>query len=358
LAAKIKGIKDMRGLQILIWGILLTLVISCGSSTESGNSEPLRVNKAPEDMQVLTISIERFERDLFSFKKESFTNDTLRNYRQYGTFLDLFASKIIRVGNKSFPLFRENLLGFTNDPDIRSVYNEVQKQYPDLKVEEADLSTAFSRFHQAFPDTFIPRIYSMISGFNFNVVIADSSLGLALEMYLGDSCKFYELLALPKYKVDRMNRQQIVPDVVRAYLMGTFVLNMKENDLISRMVYEGQLMYLISQLLPQYEDARILAYSDAQIDWCEQNEGKIWAHFIDKKLFYSTDFNNEVAYVSDGPFSKGFPKEAPARIGVWLGFTIVKSFMLTHPEVTINELMEMHDAHQFFNTSGYKPTRS
>lgn len=348
----------MRGLQIFIWGILLTLLVSCGGSTESGSSAPMRVNKEISSMQIIPVSIDRFEQDLFSFKKESFTNDTLRNYKKFGTFLDLFASQIIRVGNKSFPLFRENLLGFTNDPDIRSVYTEVQRQYPDLKAEETDLSTAFSRFHLAFPDTFIPRIYSMISGFNFNVVIADSSLGVALEMYLGDSCKFYELLAIPQYKVDRMNRQQLVPDVVRAYLMGTFVPKMKENDLISRMVYEGQLMYLISQLLPDYADERILAYSKAQIDWCQQNEGKIWAHFIDKKLFYSTDFNNEVAYVSDGPFSKGFPKEAPARIGVWLGFSIVKSFMLTHPEVTLNELMEMHDAHQLFNTSGYKPTRS
>lgn len=348
----------MRRLQVLIWGILLTLLVSCGGSSESGDLAPLRVNNSAPEMEILPVSVERFEQDLFSFKKDSFTSDTINNYKQFGAFIDLFSSQIIRVGSKSFPLYRENLLGFTNDPDIRSVYNEVQKQYPDLKAEESDLSTAFSRFHQAFPDTFIPRIFSIISGFNYNVVIADSALAIGLEMYLGDSCRFYELLTLPKYKINRMNRQQLVPDVVRAFLMGTFVLNMKENDLISRMIYEGQLIYLVSQLLPAYQDDRILAYSSAQIDWCKQNEGKIWAHFIDKKLFYSTDFNYEVAYISDGPFSKGFPKEAPARIGVWLGYSIVKSYMLTHPEITINELMEMHDAHQLFNTSGYKPTRS
>lgn len=348
----------MRGFQVLFWGILLTLCLSCGSSSESGDSEPLRVNKPEKEAPELRIPIERFDKSLFNFKKESFTADTIQNYKQYGSFLDLFATQIIRVGNKSFPLFRDNLLGFINDPDIQAVYKEVQRQYPDLSAEEADLSKAFSRFHLAFPDTVVPRVYAMVSGFNFNVAIADSAMGVGLDMYLGDSCKFYQLLALPKYKIDRMNRNQLVPDVVRGFLMSTFVLDMKENDLISRMIYEGQLMYLLTQLLPSYETSRILAYSKDQLEWCGKNEGKIWAHFIDKKLFYSTDFNNEVAYVNDGPFSKGFPKEAPARIGVWLGYSIVQSFMKTHPEVTINELMEMHDAHQLFNNSGYKPTRS
>jgi hypothetical protein len=348
----------MRGFQALFWGILLTVLVSCGGGSESESSMPMRVNKSDKESPKLILAINRFDQALFKIEKETFTTDTVRIYKEYGSFLDLFSSQIIRVGNKSFPLFRENLLGFTNDPDIQSVYKEVQRQFPDLSAEEAELSSAFSRFHQAFPDTLIPRIYSMISGFNFNIVIADSALGLGLDMYLGDSCKFYQLLALPQYKVDRMNRKQLVPDVVRGFLMSTFELKMKENDLISRMIYEGQLMYLISQLLPSYENARILAYAESQLDWCKENEGKIWAHFIDKKLFYSTDFNNEVAYVNDGPFSKGFPKEAPARIGVWLGYSIVQSFMKTHPEVTINELMEMHDAHQLFNNSGYKPTRS
>jgi hypothetical protein len=348
----------MRGIQVLFWGILLTLFISCGGSTESDSLTPLRVNNSEKEAPQLIVPINRFDQALFKIQKDSFTADTINVYRQFGSFLDLFASQIIRVGNKSFPLFRENLLGFTNDPDIQSVYKEVQRQFTDLSAEEADLSTAFTRFHLAFPDTFIPRIYSMISGFSYNIVIADSALGIGLDMYLGDSCKFYQLLALPQYKIDRMNRQQMVPDIIRGFLMSTFELNMKENDLISRMIYEGQLMYLIAQLLPTYENARILAYSKSQLEWCKENEGKIWAHFIDKKLFYSTDFNNEVAYVSDGPFSKGFPKEAPARIGVWLGYSIVQSFMKTHPEITINELMEMHDAHQLFNNSGYKPTRS
>ncbi|MEX1188969.1 MAG: hypothetical protein WED33_06905 [Bacteroidia bacterium] len=350
----------MRGFQITIWAILLTVITSCGSSVENPIDKPLRIESVSDQEKEAQINLEvnRFDEDFFAITKASFIKDTTLLYEKYGSFVDLFTGKIIRLGGKNFPMFSENILGFINDPDIQSVYKEVKKQYPSLEEENKDLSIAMTRYHLVFPDSLIPQVNAMISGFNYNIAISDSTLAIGLDMYLGDSCRFYELLALPAYKTKRMNRNYLVTDAVKGFVLATFPNEAKEEDLISRMIYEGKMIYFISQLLPQYSAASVMTYTEAELEWCKKNEGKIWSHFIDRKLFYTRDFNNEVAYVSDGPFTKGFPQEAPPRIGVWLGLQIVKSFMEKNAEISLPQLIQMNDAHKLFNTSGYKPVRS
>lgn len=342
-----------------IWLILLTFLIACGGDVKDPIELPLRSDNQKEKNELRKqIKIIRFDQDLQSLTKEGFSEDTTEMYRNYGSFPDLFFSRIINVGNKKFPLFKENVLGFTNDPDIKNIFKEVNRQYPDLNKENEDLSIAFTRFTKIFPDTIVPQVFAMISGFNYNIAVSDSALAIGLDMYLGDSCRFYEWLALPDYKRIRMNRQFLSTDAIRGFLSATFENQNKDHDLISSMIYEGKIMYLTESLLPHFQLSSILGYSGQQLAWCDENEGKIWSFFIDKKLFYSNDFNNEVAFINDGPFTKGFPKDSPARIGVWLGYKIVKSYMNKNQQISIPELMRDIDSHGIFNRSGYKPVRA
>lgn len=350
----------MKGFESGIWLILLTALFACSPPAKNPIEEALRFDSpdSEEEIKNLNIQVHRFEKDLFSISKEGFQTDTSELYKKYHTFFDLFTSQIIRVGDKKFPLFKENIFGFINDPDIQSVYKEVQKQYPNLDKEREGLNIALSRFHSAFPDSLLPELNTIISGFNYNIVISDSALAIGLDMYLGDSCRFYEMLALPEYKTKRMNRNNIVSDAIKGFLLGSFVNTHKDNDLISRMLYEGKIIYMVAQFLPHYNASQAIGYTVQEEEWCKENEGKIWSHFIDRKLFYSTDFNDELIYVNDGPFTKGFPEAAPPKIGVWMGYQIIKSYMQKYQETTINQLMELNDAHEIFNKSGYKPVRS
>jgi len=333
------------------WLIFLTVLTACGESSDNV-IQPIEV---PEGKGI-SIPLTRFEEDLFNVKKESFTADTQKLSQKYHSFFYLFTSRIIKVGGPKDLLLRENLTGFVSDPDILSVKAEVNKQYPSLTNEQQYLEAAFNRFHALFPDTVTPRLLTMVSGFNMNIAIDDSSLAVGLDMYLGETCRYYELLGLPKYKVRNMNRNQLVPDAMRGYLLSTFEMNATVDDLVSWMIYHGKILYVAQQLLPEVKESRLFGCSDAQLEWCKKNEGKIWGHFIDKKLFYSTDFQDQVNYINDGPFTPGFPDESPARIGVWLGWQLVKSYM-EKTGSSIPKLMEQQDAHQLFNKSGYKPIR-
>jgi hypothetical protein len=330
------------------------------SACNSGENKPeerLIPNVSDEKESIKQLNIARFEQDLFRCSDRTFVNDTLDIRKKYNSFFDLFTSRIIRVGNIQQPLFKQNLLGFLNDPDIKSVYSECQKQYPNLEAEEMALSEAFGRYHRIFPDSLIPQLVSMISGFNYTIATSDSVLAIGLDMYLGTKCRFYELLAMPQFKTQNMNRRNIVTDAIRGYLMAAFPMNAKTDDLISWMVYHGKIAFLSQLLLPELNEALILGYTDKQAAYNKENESLIWSHFVDKQLFYSKDFNDQVNYINDGPFTPGFTQETPPRMGVWLGLQLVKKYMDQNRQVTIPELMKNNDMHAIFKQSGYKPPK-
>jgi uncharacterized protein YjaZ len=61
------------------------------------------------------------------------------------------------------------------------------------------------------------------------------------------------------------------------------------------------------------------------------------------------------SYLNDGPFTAEISQEAPGRIGIWVGWRIVDSYMRHHPEVSIQQLMAESDAQKILEYSYYKP---
>jgi len=346
----------MKLSKVFIWLIFSTLFCGCGG-TEKKVEDRIEKSVSGNEIKPLKIQIQRFENDLFAIKAETFTADTAKLRNKYGDFFDLFCSQIVRLGNKNLPIFKQNLLHFIEDPDVKELYQAVNKQFPDVSELNKKLSFALGRYHAAFPDSSIPKIYTMMSALNYNVAIADSSLAIGLDMYLGEDYKFYKWRQFEKYKIEKMRKELILSDLLRGFCLATFEMKAKEQDLVSWMIYHGKILYLTQQLIPEESKENILTYNPAQLKWCEEHESDIWAHFIERKIFFSSDFKLRTAYINDGPFTNGFPKESPARVGVWLGLQIVNSYMLKYPDVTLPELMNNQNLHQIFNQSGYKPDR-
>jgi hypothetical protein len=352
--------RTMIGYRVAYFILPVLFFLTGLSACNSGSETPAErlIPELPEEKESLNpLKIARFEQDLFRCSDAGFVYDTLALRKKYRSFFELFTARIIRVGSIEQPLFKQNLLGFLNDPDIRSVYAECQKQYPELGAEEKALSEAFNRYHRIFPDSLVPNIVTMISGFNYTVATSDTVLAIGLDMYLGSKCRFYELLAMPQFKTQNMNRLNIVPDAIRGYLMATFPMIAPTDDLISSMIYHGKIAFLSQLLLPDVSEARILGYTDKQAEYNRTNELRIWSHFVDKQLFYSKDFNDQVNYINDGPFTPGFTKETPPRMGVWLGLQLVKKYMDQNRQISLPELMRNSNMHDIFKQSGYKPPK-
>jgi uncharacterized protein YjaZ len=121
------------------------------------------------------------------------------------------------------------------------------------------------------------------------------------------------------------------------------------------MLYKGKVLYTLEKLLPELNDTVKFGYSKAQLDWCIKNESKIWSHFIEKKLLFAALRGDSFKYINEGPFTAGFPRESPGKIGVWLGYQIIKKYIDQHPNITLKQLYENHNAQQILSQSKYKP---
>ncbi|NJN50353.1 MAG: hypothetical protein HC798_04445 [Polaribacter sp.] len=115
---------------------------------------------------------------------------------------------------------------------------------------------------------------------------------------------------------------------------------------------------MINKYLPIVDEQILFGYTTEQMFWSTENEAVIWAYFIDKELLYSTqqDLNNR--FLEPAPFSKFFTDQdqlSPGRIGVWIGFNIIKSYMENN-DVSLQNLLQI-EASEIFEKSKYKPKK-
>ena len=83
----------------------------------------------------------------------------------------------------------------------------------------------------------------------------------------------------------------------------------------------------------------------------------MWSFFIENKLLFSTDQAAYSKYINDGPTTNGFPKESPAKIGAWIGWRIVNTYMEKSKNINLTDLLRERDAQKILEVSGYKPEK-
>ncbi len=326
--------------------VLIIFFASCG-----GN----RLDVDVSDVRVPNIKINRLEQDVFTMDTANIIAATKKLQIKYGHFYSGYIAGVINNGGLSDSSYSFRMKQFINDKDMREAYADCQKIYPDVDFLEKDLTDIFKHFKYYFPKRNLPKVASMMSGFNYPVVLIDSTLAIGLDMYLGSKNKFYQMLALPHYKSIFMNKETITPDATRIWMLDEFSYNMNKNDLLSEIIYIGKIMYLGDVLIPNVHDSLRIQYTQKQLDYCTQNEFNVWSYFVAQKLLYTANQAEIVKYTSEGPFTSAFSKESPPRIGYWIGWQIVRQYMKHNSEITIEQLMKENDAQQLLAKSKYKP---
>jgi hypothetical protein len=329
-----------------LFASFLVLLASCGN-------DPLKIDVSGVNIPEVTIN--RLEQDLFKMDTSNISSSTEKLKSKYGTFYSTFISGIINNGNLRDSSYSFRIKQFISDPDMKKAYEDTQAEYPDLNELKEELSDAEKHFAYYFPGRALPKTVTMMSGFNVPVVATDSTLAIGLEMYLGGDNEFYRMLTFPHYKTMFMNRQNIVPDAVRIWMLSEFPYTMDQSDFLSQIVYMGKIMYLSDALLPEVHDTIKMQYSGMQMEYCTQNEFNIWSYFAAQKLLYTTDQAEIMKYTSDGPFTSALSKESAPRIGYWIGLQIVRQYMLHNPGLTPEQLMKETNAQKILTKAKYKP---
>ncbi len=300
------------------------------------------------------ITINRFEQDLFKSDFEHLKDSIPFFEKKYGDFFEIFTYKIIAIGGTKNPVFSEYLKGFVTDYSINEVYTTVTNDFTDLSDLEQDLSFGFSAFLNYFPQVPTPRFYTFISGFNQSIVTSDSIIGIGLDKYLGLTSSFYQQMNLPLYMRYLMNKERITSDCLKAWLNTNFEM-IGDKNLLNNMIYQGKITWCMSKLMPEAHDSLLLGIEPNKIKWCKSNEEKMWTYLVEYKKLYSTDILTISKFINEGPFTKDFSTESPAKAAVWIGYRIVDGFMNREKNISPDSLMKINDYQEILRKSKYNP---
>ena len=193
-----------------------------------------------------------------------------------------------------------------------------------------------------------------VSGLNQNVIVTDSILSLSADKYLGTDFLLYQEFFYD-YQLQQMTPERIVPDYLLGFLYSEFPFEESENTLLRHMLYEGKLRYILSLMLPERKAWEFFGYTEEQYNWCVKSESRIWKTILQQKQLYATDYLTISQYVNEAPHTAPLTSSSPGRVGVWVGFRIIASYMKQHTETTLQELINRTDYQQLFIEAKYKP---
>jgi len=243
---------------------------------------------------------------------------------------------------------------FTN-PHIDTLLQETKRVFGDLSGLKSEFEEAFTNLSYYYPNFYPPKIKTVISGLDTDMVVSDSLIVISLDYYLGKDAKYrpkmYEYL-LRKYDPD-----DIVPSCMLIYGIGRNFnkTNLNDKTVLADMIAFGKSFYFAKHMMPCLPDSTLIWYTPQEISGSRKNENLIWARFIQDEVLFSTSHVVKKDFLSERPVTIQVGEKCPGRIGQWVGWQIVNKYMESHPETTLPQLMEISDAQQLFKESHYKP---
>ena len=234
---------------------------------------------------------------------------------------------------------------------------EVRRSFPDFEPYQTELELFFKHAKYYFPNMHAPRVLTLTTDVDYEnrVILADTLLLIGLDNYLGPDHEFYR--NLPRYVAQELDPALLVSDVGSAFARKV-VPAPRDRSFIAQLVYYGKALYLKDRLMPLTADSVKIGYTEQQLVWARENESQIWRYFVERELLYSTDKGLDARFLDPAPFSKFrlmLDNESPGRIGRYMGWQIVRSFMDTH-EVSLRELLQT-PGEEIFKRSKYKPPK-
>ena len=292
------------------------------------------------------IEIGHFDHAFFSMDSASFDQDLLKLIKQYPSFFKVRMDEDM-LRNRFF------------DHQIRELHEAVDSIFSDTKQLDHDLYTAFQYFYHLFPNHDSLKIYTWVSNFERldPILVSENTILVALDMYLGAQAHFYK--TAPDFIKQGFDKNYILSDLFQAYFSSN-IPSFDNHSLLASMVYYGKIYYLSSLILPNEEAHVIMGYTQDKMKWCFKNEGNIWAYFIENKLLFSSNQQNKMRFIEDAPFSKfytSFDKQSPGRVGQWIGYKIVATYIQSHPNLSVIDLIQEQDAQKILRQSRYKPKK-
>lgn len=329
--------------------IITFLFVILASSCTNNKRFEIKNSEAEKPLQII-----RFDSLLINADTTNLFATVKKFYADYPEFMPYYAEQIMGVNPSDTSEVTRLIKVFLTNTDFTKVNTDVSSTFTNIDSIETNINKAYQYLHYYFPEIKTPPVYFFVSGFNRSIILEDDFVGIGLDLYLGSNYPKYAEISY-QYMVYNMRPASIAPDLISAMLFKQFQFDGKEERLLENMLYRGKVLYLLSVVMPDLQPNEIMGYSRFQWEWSRKHEDKIWNTIVGQKDLYSTDQLLINKYMNDGPFTAPISQESPGRLGTWVGWQIIQSYMDKNRDITLQQLMKTNDYQLILNKSEYQP---
>ena len=243
------------------------------------------------------------------------------------------------------------------DPIQALLATAVDSVFDDFKKTESEIHLFYQHLKYYNKPLKTPRIITVLSDVDYRnkIAVTDTIVLIALDTYLGEDHEFYA--SFYDYTKQNLNSNQIVPDLATSYA-EQFIYQPNRTTFLDEMIYFGKQLYLKDLWIPFKTDFEKIGYSVSEYEWSQENEFYIWQYFVENELLYKTDRKLLGRFIVAAPFSRfnlELDRESPGRLGQYIGWQIVKSYMKKNP-TSVLEMLQI-DPQEIFNNAKFKPKK-
>jgi len=263
---------------------------------------------------------------------------------------------------EKIPFLAKDLFSLFQNPDLHKFYLQSQEAnfYGGDRLQK-ELTAAFQRIFDEFPQTKTPKIRTVFSGFGGlsaefsaqNMVVTDSLIIIGLDFFMGKK-GLYMPPNVYDYQIRKLEPAALVGQVVLQYSAFFNQQNPEDHTLLSDMIWYGKSYAFTKRVLPNVADTLLFGYTTQELAESNAFQGEVWEHFIDNSLLFKKDEVTKTKYVGERPKTPEIGPACPGSIGRWLGWVIVNQYMAQNPNINLPKLMANQEANKLFLASGYR----
>ena len=332
----------------IIASCLLIGVVMCGCKNNSEEkcvfipeTKPSSIDLKIESLEALLPAIQT-KKDLVDF------------FSAHPTLRDHFFS---RAGYPGDSAFINVLYSRFSSPHIDTLLMETQKIFGDLTKLEDEFKLAFANIQFYYPDFQVPKIQTVISGLETDLLVSDTLIVVGLDYFLGEGAKYRPNMY--GYMQRRYTKDFIVPSVLLLYGIDQRFnkTQLADKTVLADMIAYGKAYHFAKHMLPCVPDSTFIGYTKEEMQGARENEDLVYVRLIENEVLYSTSHQIKQKYIAERPKTLEVGEKCPGRIGTWVGWRIVDKYAELHPETTLAELMNLPSAEKIFKDSKYRPEK-
>lgn len=262
-----------------------------------------------------------------------------------------------REGYPNDSAFINILYNRFTSPHIDTLLMETQSVFGDLSGLKTEFSMAFANLKYYYPDFKVPKIQTIISGLETDLLVSDTLIVVGLDYYLGNGARYRPNMY--EYMQRRYTKEFIVPSVLLLYGIDERFnkTQLTDKTVLADMIAYGKAYYFAKHMLPCVPDSTFIGYTKEEMQGARENEDLVYVRLVENEVLYSTSHQIKQKYIAERPKTLEVGEKCPGRIGTWVGWRIIDTFAERHPEMTLVEMMNLTNAEKIFKEAKYRPEK-